>query len=242
METKQTWFFAYTKGKLDRIDDISSADLKVHKKILYVAFIDSLSGLVYPAHSQNRERFTEVVLTFGKWNDAGKVSTPHLARALRINPDPSYDKVRDLVLQNLDSWSAGDLIPLSRDLDAGVIGSHWPQGKRYEQPVEGAPWNHLKHVELLYAYRNALVHSFRPLGPDAEMPEDATPYYLSTHDATSGGRGSEEFHWQLIYPTVFLRTLAHDIFEAVEGHIRKNSIDPIEVLRGGKYWIRELNK
>lgn len=237
MNTRQDRFFSYIRDKLERIDDIVSDDLKLHKKILYVAFVDSLSALVYPAYSQNRSRFTEFVTRFGNWANSERVSTPHLARALRLNPDPAYDKVRKLVLGTLDSWRPGKLIPLSSDLEAGVVGTHWPSGKVYEQPVEGATWAHLKHVELLYAYRNSLVHGFRPLGTDPEMPEDQDPYYLSSHDSSHS-----EVHWELIYPTAFLRGISHSALAAVEQHIRGNQIDPVEVLRSGRFWIRALNK
>ncbi len=242
MTPRQSRFFEFTEANLQRIDSLDAADLKTLRKILYVSFIDSLSGLIYPIFSQNRERFTTFVVQFGSWANAEKVNTPHLARALALNPDPSFDKVRTVVLANLNSWGSGELIKIDRDLDAGVIGTHWPQGKRYEQPVDGAPWQHLKHVELLYAYRNALVHGFRPLGHDAEVPEDTEPYYLHTSELSPPPSAESDEYWELIYPTAFLRSLARTLLEATREHICKNEIDPVAVLRGGRYWLRELNR
>jgi hypothetical protein len=242
MTPRQTRFFEFTEENLHRIDSLDSADFKTLRKILYVSFIDSLSGLVYPTSSQNRERFTTFVVRFGAWLNAERVNTPHLARALTLNPDPEYDRVRRVVLDNLESWNTGDLVKIDQDLEAGVIGTHWPQGRKHEQPVEGAPWQHLKHVELLYAYRNALVHGFRPLGHDAEVPEDSEPYYLHTAEISPPpSEGSSEY-WELIYPTAFLRTLARTLFQATRDHICSNNIDPVAVLRGGRYWLRELNR
>jgi hypothetical protein len=241
MTSRQDRFFSYVREKLVRIDGITDEDLLVHKKVLYVTFLDSISALIYPAYSQNRARFTEFVLRFGKWEEAERVSTPHLARALSLNPDPAYDKVRALVHSTLDSWRQGAHIDLTSDLEAGVVGTHWPSGKLHEQPVEGAAWTHLKHVELLYAFRNSLVHDFRALGPPYDMPEDESPYYISTHTSPTDSTESE-FHWELVYPIDFLRRLASTALDSAEAHVRRNHIDPVEVLRTGRYWLRALNK
>ena len=241
MNSPQDRFFSYVRDKLERIDEITSDDLAIHKKVLYVTYIDSLSALVYPAYSQNRARFTDFVVRFGDWEHSERVSTPHLVRALSLNPDPAYDKIRELVLKTLNSWRSGSHIALSSDLEAGVVGTHWPSGKLYAQPDEVATWKHLKHVELLYAYRNSLVHSFRALGPSYDMPEDKVPYYIRTF-TSSANTEENESHWELVYPTTFLRELARSALSAVEAHFRDKQIDPIESLRTGRFWVKALNK
>lgn len=242
MESRQESFFNYLKHQLDSIELLTSNELKIHKKILYVSFIDTLAGLIYPTYS-NRERFTELVRNFGAWKDADKVSSPHLLRALKLNPDPAYDRIRKLIAESMSEWKEGDQIALDKDLDAAVVGTHWPTGKRYEQPVDGAAWVHLKHVELFYAYRNALIHEFRPLGTDLESwPDDSIPYYLSCYEITKKGAFSELTHWDLIYPSVFLKNLTTNILDSTRVHIAQAGIDPIDVMRSGKYWVKELNK
>lgn len=240
MPTRRERFFGYFQDQLAGIEQFGGRELKIHRKILYVAFVDSLSGLIFPT-SGNRDRFTETVRQLGGWQDADRVSTPHLVRALRLNADPSYNRVRELASANMAAWTPGDLIPIKRDLEAGVVGTHWPTGKRYEQPVEGAPWSNLKHGELLYAYRNALVHGFRALGSDAELDDDVEPYYLGVHDMDRGGAFLEEVHWELIYPSGFLKALAANVLQGVRIHIERANLDPVEILRGGKFWLRELN-
>ncbi len=241
MKSHQDRFFSYVRDKLERIDDIKADELSIHKRVLYVTYIDSLSALIFPAYTQNRARFTDFVVKFGGWQHAERVSTPHLVRALSLNPDPAYDKVRALALKTLNAWRSGSHIDLSSDLEAGFVGTHWPPGKSYEQPIAGAAWTHLKHVELLYAYRNSLVHDFRALGPSYDLPEDEEPYYISTHTSSANGTVSE-FHWELVYPSAFLRTLAMSALATVETHIRGNQIDPIEVLSTGRYWVEALNR
>lgn len=242
MESQHERFFVYLKAQLDCIELIELDNLKIHKKILYVSFIDAIAGLVYPTYS-NRERFIELIRNFGSWRHSDKVSVPHLMRALRLNPDPSYNKIRALVTDSLSKWREGDQISLEHDLDSVKVGTHWPSGKKYEQPVEGATWMHLKHVELLYAYRNALVHEFRSLGMDLESSgEDTEPYYLTNYEITNGGTRCESVHWELIYPSLFLKNLANNIFESVRNHIGQSNIDLIDVVQRGKYWVKELNR
>ena len=73
------------------------------------------------------------------------------------------------------------------------------------------------------------------------MPEDEFPYYISTH--TSPAHSTEaEFYWELVYPIAFLRRLANTALDSAEAHVRQNHIDPVEVLRTGRYWLRALNK
>jgi hypothetical protein len=241
MNDRHDRFFAFIREKLEGIDTLDSEALRTHRKVLYVAFIDSLSAIVFPAYLHNRERFTAFVAQFGNWPDAGRISTPHLARALALNPDPAYNTVRALVSQSFGKWSPGALVPLSQDLEAGVVGTHWPRGKNYERAVQGASWEHFKHAELLYAYRNSLVHGFRGLGLGHELSEDQEPYYLSSHDATPDAP-SKLPHWELIYPVAFLSSLAQSSLVAVESHLRANRIDPVEVLRSGRFWVRALNR
>lgn len=241
MSSRQDRYFAHVRGKLEQIDRVSGDDLSVHRRVLYVTYVDSLSALVFPAYTQNRPRFTDFVVKFCGWKYAERVSTPHLVRALLLNPDPAFDKVRTLARESVRSWRSGSHIDLSSDLEAGLVGTHWPSGKFYEQPVAGAAWNHLKHVELLYAYRNALVHDFVALGAAYDLPEDDEPYYISTH-TVSGGQREEPFHWELVYPSAFLRNLANNGLASVEEHIRRNEIDPFEVLSKGRYWVEALNR
>ena len=93
----------------------------------------------------------------------------------------------------------------------------------------------------MYTYRNSLVHEFRALGPGYNLPEDQAPYYISTH-TSSASNDASEFHWELVYPLAFLRTLSQSALAAVEMYIGGNQIDPIEVLRTERFWLMALNR
>lgn len=233
-------FFGYFRNELDLVDGIGGREYKVHKKLVYVALLDTMAGLVFP-RLRNRRRFVELVKEFGAWSEWDKISTPHLVRALELNPAPQFNEVRNIGLKHLASWSQGELKKLKDDLDYNVVRSKWPKDKESSQPLEGVALESLQHVQLLYSFRNAVVHSFRPLGTDFEMPEDVEPYYLSVSDS-EGESPDPHFHWDLIYPAAFFRALTESVFDNVERHTTDNEIDPIEVLKRGRYWLDPLNR
>lgn len=236
MKERHDRFFSYIREKLQQIVAIGHDEYKLHKKVLYVSFLDSMSGLAYPAINSPGQRFVQFVRIFTAWDDCERVCTPHLNRALKLNPDPAYDKVRELVSGTLSKWRVNGQTPISEDLDAGVVGSHWPKGNDYKQIVKGVGLSHLKHTQLLYTYRNSLVHGFRAPSMDLEMPEDYRPYYLG-HDSRDG----TGVHFGLIYPTAFLYELCETALNGLEEHYRKNGIDPVAVMRGGRFWLSVLN-
>ena len=230
-------FINYFKNEFNLIESISrSREYKVHKKALYCSLIDALSGVIYPKKG-NRARFVDTILTFGEWKYAEHVSVPHIARLLELNPAPEYSKLRKYIFEKFDEWSEGDLVTLDKDVHIGEVGRLWPKGKEHLEAIDGISLDSLKHVRLLYSYRNSLIHEFRPLGTDAEMPEDENPYYLSISDFEKGYS-----HWNLIYPTPFFQKICLTIFNNIEPYFKENRIDPIEVVRRGRYWLKGLNK
>ncbi|MGI9304277.1 MAG: hypothetical protein ACR2RB_16470 [Gammaproteobacteria bacterium] len=95
-------FFEYLRSQLDLINTLSGRDLKLHRKILYVSMIDTVAGLIYPAYG-NRDRFVSVLEVFGGWQDATRVSVPHLVKALERNPSPAYNRLRQKALRRTTS-------------------------------------------------------------------------------------------------------------------------------------------
>ncbi len=235
-------FISYFRKQFDLTNDIGDTPIyKIHKKALYLSLIDGLSGVIYPNKSSHRSRFVQTVLDFGEWEQAEYVSLPHLARLLALNPDPEFEALRKHVLSQIDTWSSGDLIYLDKDVKANEVGSQWPKGKEHSEPVNEIRLDSLKHVQLLYTFRNSLIHEFRPLGIDLEVPEDDDPYYLSVYD-TKEDKDMKTIHWNLIYPTVFIHNLCKKIIGNLDLYFKENRIDPIEVFSSGKYWLKGLNK
>jgi hypothetical protein len=72
------------------------------KKILYVGFIDALSKTVASPKKGNRERIVSFILNFTDWNNAEKISLPHLVRYLEKVPDPEFSDLREYVYSLID--------------------------------------------------------------------------------------------------------------------------------------------
>ena len=232
-------FFKFFREELDLVDKIEGHQYKIHKKILYVSMIDTIAGLIYPTRG-NRDRFVQTLIKFASWDEAEYVSIPHLVRTLQLNPDPEYNQLRKYVFNEFRNWKQGSLVPIDTDVPANKVGTHWPKGKQLNEAVNDVMLESLRHAHLLYKYRNALVHSFRPLGSDFEMPEDENPYYMAI--TTIGSKSDDnDIYWDLIYPEVFFKKLVNNIFDNAEIHILNNKINPAEILKVGRYWLPSLN-
>lgn len=233
--------FGYFRQQHELVDSLGDTSIyKTHKKLLYVAFIDALAGILYPKKG-NRDRFVETIINFGNWDHAKRISLPHLAQFLRLHLAPQLSALGVYVNSQLAEWRRGKPISLACDPEESTIGTYWPLKKALPKPNQGIWLESLQHAQLLYTYRNALIHDFRAPAFDWEMPEDEKPYYLSNMSRESA-TDSITWHWLLIYPTVFLRQTSQSILDNLERYFVDNAIDPTEVMHAGKYWLPGLNK
>jgi hypothetical protein len=98
------------------------------------------------------------------------------------------------------------------------------------------------HLNLLYQYRNSLVHELREPGHGMEFhKEHGEPFY---HGSTTVGTNaySREETLELVYPLNFYFGLTENVINNVERYLRKNAIDPYRCYRFGSSWIGELNQ
>ena len=232
-------FFEYFRTQLKRVESIGEREYKIHKKILYVSMIDTIAGLIYPTLS-NRKRFTSLLINFASWKEVEYISLPHLVQTLKLNPAPEFDKLREFAYKEYDKWPTCGPLFLDKDIPVTNVGTHWPKSKEFNEAVEEVFLDSLTHAHLLYKFRNALIHNFIPLGSDFEMPEDRQPFYMTTQDLTM--QDEEKFYWNLIYPALFFKDITNNIFKNAESHCLKNRIDPIQVLKTGRYWLKSLNQ
>jgi len=225
---------------LNAID--STADLKDHqhglklRKICIVALLDAVSKSIFPTRD-NRHRFTELVRRFGNWPEASRVSLPHLSALLSKVPDPEFEALRLSVNEALASWTPGTVLKLDRDLEYERARSMWPKDQALRTPVGSITLEHMQHLNLLYTYRNSLVHEFRdlsenPLGDDRPYPRYV---HVDPYDEESGFP-----RWQLFYTSGFFHALGRTVLENVGEYLRTNKLDPMRHLSTGEYWLEDL--
>lgn len=211
---------------------------KLHKKLIFAAIIDSLSKCIFPKKG-NRDRFISFLVEFSEWQDHDRISLPHLFRLLKRNPEPAFSKLRNFTTTKINEWGEGELVELSRDPKISDIKRLWPDEKDYKKPLEGVSIESLQHSHLLYSYRNALVHEFRPLGYGMELKNDDIPIYISMSHID----GQEEKEtWELIYPCGFFEIIIKASLLNMKNYLLNNNINPYASYTFGSYWIEELNK
>jgi len=89
-----------------------------------------------------------------------------------------------------------------------------------------------RHAELLYTYRNNLIHEFREPGHGMEFSNDnESPYYHGMEHLES-----KTETWELVYPTKFLINLADVALTAIKGFLTSNNLDPFSFFKFGSPW------
>lgn len=213
---------------------------RILKKNILASVLDALSRTTSNYSDGNRERFTAIVANFGDWPDHTRVSAPHIGYLLRNLRSPSFAKAREFIAQTLANNSDGSLVRLSSDPQLEEMKRLWPV------PADQKLMNQLSlssftHLNLLYSYRNSLVHELREPGYGMEFSEnDDEPFYHGM-TTTNADDSVEEQSLELVYPLNFYFRLTESVIQNVEAYLRRNRIDPYACYRFGSSWVSELN-
>jgi hypothetical protein len=235
-------FVTHIRSHLAEVDTLKSKHEKLYRALIYVGLIDTLARSVMPHRASQHERFVYFIQRFCRWADGERVSIPHLRQLMRRNPDPVFESLRAWTAAKFKDMKllSGQITPISADPLYEEVKKRWPVSKEHRTPVEGIGLEALQHCELLYAYRNAIVHELREpgYGMDFIGDDDDTPYYHSMHTDEDGVlTGSAE----LVYPAGFLRNLCATGLEELRDYLIENELDPYKSFVFGSYWLRQLN-
>lgn len=236
-------FVGYFKKQLEEIKALETEHADLYRKLLYVSILDSLAGSVMPKRP-NRDRFICFLQRFCKWPDGNRVSLPHLVQLLRKNPDPAFQNLREWALMKFKALPVhgSALMPISHDPSCDEVKREWPASKEHRTPLEGIDVESLQHFELLYVYRNMLVHELRTPGYGIEFGEDdKDPFY---HQMSTVGENDVlvESSVELVYPWRFLHRLCDTALDELRKYFVANELNPYDSFVFGTYWIRELNR
>jgi len=235
--------------KLNSINMITGENNILFKKILYLTFLDSISTIVYPNES-NKVRFVKLMNRFSMWEDKDRVSLPHLGKMLSLSPDPSLNKLREFVTNNLKEWKDPEDTSIFSRKD--LLVSNEPKWEVINKLVKGSDTKVLntqlsefKHSNLLYQLRNSLVHQFQSRGDESGNNHPKEPYYMvlskSSSFFTNAPLTAKPIRFILVYPTYFLEKLTHSTFNNVMEYLKQNNINPFPHFYAGDYWIDVLN-
>ncbi len=219
-------FVGYFKKKLDEIETLQVEHAELYRRLLYASVLDTLAGSVFPKRS-NRDRFTYFLQRFCQWADGDRVSLPHLVQLLRKNPDPAFQDLREWALGKFKKLPVhgGALMPISHDPSFEEVKRLWPAPKEHRTPLEGIDLVSLQHFQLLYSYRNTLVHELRTPGCGMEFGEDdQDPFYHQS--STIGENGFVPTSVELVYPWKFLHRLCDTALDQLKNYFITNELNP----------------
>lgn len=200
----------------------SEVSIATLQKVLYVSVLDTLAGLRYQ-HRGNRERFQAFVLQHAGWKEAELLSIPFL-----------WDELES---KNRCGGALGKAVALK-------IGQHstedggFPAAKHIDEPAsrlmalaadstEIEAIEKCRHVELLYRYRNFLVHESREPGNSMDVSSAADPHY-TTYLGDS--------RWYLVYPLRCFESLVSRSIDSFRAYLVAESIDPYGLFGMTERW------
>jgi|GEM_PF-1752006 hypothetical protein len=224
-------FIRYFRRQLTVIDSAQFTEKgSLYKKVLFVTVIDALSKTVYPRKKPG-DRFISLIRHYGEWKNCDRISLTHLVRLLEKLPDlEAFSKLREFALARRAKWGDGEIISLDKDPDYKEVQRLWPREEKYKQPLEKVDLNSLRHVRLLYSYRNKLIHEM--VRPDwaVDLPEEEEPFYASMTDG----------EWVLTYPLKFFLRLCSRLLAGLGMYYSRNGINPYELSGSDTCWIETL--
>jgi len=212
----------------EQLEKVSRVEEHLYKKILLVTMLDTWARARYPNVQSNTERFTSLIRECANWPDSNRISLPQLSFLLQTSP-ATGSKLKREVDKRLDSWQ-DDRIYRLPEVDP------WANElKSFATTDEQKLLDNCRHADLLYTYRNYLVHEFREPGHGIEKSgDDTTPYYLYSEDRDLQGRDT----WELIYPIGFFISIARCSLESLKRYLLDNDYNPYSFYKFGSIWNR----
>lgn len=249
---KQQTIEAFCRHFESHLEDIQKYQSEQHGKhhaiLVAISIIDTLSKTIYPRFG-NHKRFVNFVVEFSDWKDSNRVSLVHLSKLLEFVPSPELSELRKYVFECISKWKPGNIISINQDPEIDFLKTKgkelFPSGK-FHKPLANPPKyddsrltvESLQHCNLLYAYRNSLIHELRIPGFDIGYGK-TEPYYINTNKI---GSESDEAVWELTYPYNFIINLAITCLDNLKKYLIANNINPYSAFTYGNYWLEELNK
>ena len=235
-------YIGHFRKKVQRLKDyaLDPEDLLLKKNIL-VSVLDALSRTTSNYADGTRGRFTGIVANFGDWPNHSRVSAPHISYFLRNLRSPAYESARAFIAEIIRKNSHGGFVTLSSDPEFEDMKKLWP-AQADQKLVNQLSLSSFTHLNLLYEYRNSLVHELREPGRGMEFHENHNePFYHGMTTIEIDGSSMSKT-LELVYPLNFYFLLTENVINNVERYLRKSAIDPYCCYRFGSSWVGELNQ
>jgi hypothetical protein len=203
----------------DQAVAIAGVKTPLHRIILYTTALDPLARAAYGAGLTHRARIIKLINELSGWTDCVRISLPQLQQLLRKKRRYRYKLYRD-VSTRLNQWQDATSIPLS---ESPMEATLTPLAQSDELKQIRA----CQYAELLYTYRNNLVHEFREPGYGWDVSGKwSEPYYMSYIDKP----------WELVFPVRFFESVLIGTLNGLQGYLIQNKINPYKRFEFGTLW------
>jgi hypothetical protein len=215
-------FIDYFERQAKAIHAVSDT---MHRKLLTVAMLDTLSITRFPGIPGNYKRFVTAIRALCDWKEADRLSLGQLVFALDDDPTLARSGLGREVSRRIGMWDSGQVIRIANDPEVSALAQF------ARTSAERKLLNAHQHVSLLYVYRCSLVHEFREPGYDMGiLDDDPTPYYMGMDDEL--GR----FRWELVYPNNFFVYVVDRALANLRAYLEANAVNPYDAYEFGSRW------
>ena len=214
---------AYIGYFAKQIQDIDSSDASILvKKIALNTLLDTLARARFPSETGNKKRFIGLIDECSGWTERDCLSSV-LALLLLKEEGLSTGAAMVYLTSIVDSWSQGEVVTPERDAEFHIAMS-LPTTDQEKKVLSDC-----RYANLVYTYRNSLVHEYREPGYAIEFRSDGTnPYYHSMMNEP----------WQLVLPLRFFIWLAESCLKGLDVYLKANRLNPYDCYKFGSAWAR----
>lgn len=209
--------------------DYENNQIRFYKKVLLLTAIDTLAGIRFPKarypqlNKRNQERFIKFMVDSKSWPDGKLVSIPFLAEHLKTGKIPK-GKLSELVSSLTANYFEDGVFNIPVALIDLPIESLLELVTTEQEEVI---LRENQHYELLYRYRNYLIHESREPGNAMEISPEDNPYY-------HGYIGDPKLY--LAYPQGLFLNAAALAVDYIEKYLTDNALDPYDFVTETTRW------
>lgn len=209
--------------------DNEANQVRFYKKVLLISAIDTLAGIRFPKETypqlnkKNQERFIKFITDSDIWPEGNLVSIPFLAEHVstgKISKGKLLDFINGHMSKSPDNH---DFSIAATEIDVQIEKLLTMVKTEQEEKVI----RENQHYELLYRYRNYLIHEAREPGKAMDITLDNIPYY-------HGYIGDKKLY--LAYPVGMFEVITTNSIHFIENYTKQNSIDPYDFVTETTRW------
>lgn len=216
------------------LENVAQYNNRLHRKILYVTLLDTLARVVYsPSQYSNTHRFIEFVRNFSDWKDKDRVSLMQLKLELDKHMESAAkvkSRLYNCIQQRIDKRIAGTTYYASDDEVFDLLNE-----LALDQPDELKAIKHTRYVELLYTYRNRLIHEYKEPGHALELQEDAEECAFN-HSGYYSKLKENDDNWELCFPVALFDKLCRGCLDNLRECLYGHQLDPYSRYDFGDNW------